>query len=82
MLMLKLPKEQKDAWIREVQRFFAEERGEEIGALAAETLLDMMLELIGPAVYNKALSDVRGMLSERWAGIDDELYGMEKSDRK
>ncbi|GIQ68278.1 DUF2164 domain-containing protein [Xylanibacillus composti] len=78
MLMMKVSREQKEAWIREVQHYFEEERGEEIGALAAEALLDKMLALVGPAVYNHALSDVRGMLGERWAAIDDELYVMEK----
>lgn len=81
MFIMKLPKEQKDAWIREIQRYFEEERDEEIGTLAADALLDWLLKLVGPAVYNYALSDVRSMLTDKWAGIDDELYGMEKQHR-
>ncbi|WP_341805060.1 DUF2164 domain-containing protein [Paenibacillus turpanensis] len=76
--MLKMPKEQKELLVEKVQAYFEQERSEPIGQLAAEQLLDFMLQEIGPHVYNKAIADARQLLMERMASIEDELYSMEK----
>lgn len=68
---LDLSKEQKKQAINEIKAFFASEREEEIGDLAAEIILDFIAEKIGPYYYNKAISDVQKFMNEK---IDD-LYG-------
>jgi uncharacterized protein (DUF2164 family) len=78
MIPMKLPREQKTELIRRVQAYFAEERSETIGELAAEQLLDFMMREIGPFYYNKAVADVRMLLVQKAAQIEDELYAMEQ----
>jgi len=77
MLMLKkfkLTKELKEQIVVDIQKYFAEERDEEIGNLSAELLLGFMIEKIGPAIYNQAIRDAHSLVSKK---IED-LYGLEK----
>lgn len=76
--IMKLPREQKERLIAEVQRYFEEERSEPIGSIAAEALLDQMTALLGPVLYNHALEDARRIVSERLAAVEDELYALER----
>ncbi len=50
--------------VEAIQSYFAGERDETIGMIAAEGFLDFVLAEIGKEIYNKALDDVR-----RWAVI-------------
>jgi uncharacterized protein (DUF2164 family) len=76
--MLKLPREEKDVIVRNVQAYFEEERSETIGALGAEQFIDFMIKELGPHIYNKAIADVRAVIQERNNQMDDELYTLEK----
>ncbi|MNL81324.1 hypothetical protein D3C87_2084050 [compost metagenome] len=49
-----------------------------MGRMAAEQVLDFMIGLVGPAVYNQALTDARNLLNERMQSLDDDLYSLEK----
>jgi uncharacterized protein (DUF2164 family) len=77
-MIKKLPHEQKQAVIGHIQRFFQVERGEQLGDLAAETMLEFMLQAVGPLVYNEALKDARAVMNERLLSLEDELYTLEK----
>jgi len=77
MLILKkfkLTKELKEQIVVDIQKYFAQERDEEIGKLSAELLLGFMMEKIGPAIYNQAIRDAHSLVSKK---IED-LYGLEK----
>ncbi|WP_409341961.1 DUF2164 domain-containing protein [Paenibacillus sp. MBLB4367] len=74
----KLPLEQKELMIAHIRHFFEEERGEQMGELAAGQVLDFMFELVGPVVYNQALQDAKTALTERMLSLEDDLYAMEK----
>ncbi|QMV44838.1 DUF2164 domain-containing protein [Cohnella cholangitidis] len=78
MISLKLPKEEKDVIVRNVQAYFEEERSETIGALGAEQFIDFMIKELGPHIYNKAIADVRSIIHEKNNQLDDELYTLEK----
>lgn len=52
-----LTDDQRQAAIDAVVNFYATERDEQIGMIAVEELVDMFLERIGNAVYNKGLDD-------------------------
>jgi len=78
MMTVKLPREQKQALIEAVQQHFETERGEEIGSIAAEAFVDFMIGAVGPHVYNQAVQDVRRVVNERLASVEDELYSLEK----
>ena len=75
---IKLPKEEKEQIVRSVQQYFEEERSETIGNLAAEQIVDHMLQLLGPYLYNKAIAGARAVVLEKISQVDDELYALEK----
>ncbi len=74
----KLPREKKERMMESVQQYFIQERSEEIGSIAAEALLDHMIKVIGPYIYNQAVQDARKLLHERMLSIEDELYSLER----
>lgn len=82
MVPIKLPKEEKNELIVRLQSFFAEERSEPIGNLAAEQLLDYMIKELAPYLYNKGVSDARNMLNVKFGQLEDELYALEKPLRR
>jgi uncharacterized protein (DUF2164 family) len=63
----------KDA-IASIQQYFLKNMPEEIGALPASLLLNFFLQEIGPAVYNKAVTDAQERLHARIGELDSELY--------
>lgn len=81
MIVLKLPKEERDRLIGRVQAYFNEERGEEIGNLAAELCLDYMLRELGPALYNQAIQDAVKVAGEKMVSLEDDLLSLKKSTR-
>ncbi|MWC27566.1 DUF2164 domain-containing protein [Paenibacillus sp. MMS18-CY102] len=78
MIVIKLPKEDRSEIVKQVQSFFEEERSETIGEIAAEMLIDRMIQELGPYIYNRAVADARAMFAEKFNQIDDELYALEK----
>lgn len=45
--------------LKAIIAFFQDERGEEIGVIAAEEALDFFLQDIAPEIYNRAVDDAR-----------------------
>lgn len=74
MKKIKLSKESKTQIIADIQKYFMDEREEEMGSLSAELLLQFMIEKIGPTIYNEAIRDAHFLISKK---IED-LYGLEK----
>jgi uncharacterized protein (DUF2164 family) len=75
---VKLPKEQRDQMIRLIQQYFEEDRGETIGDLAADSLLDFFMTRLGPYVYNQALSDCRSLVGQRMVSLEEDIYALEQ----
>jgi uncharacterized protein (DUF2164 family) len=74
----KLTLEQKQAMMGQVQQYVEMELGETLGDLAAESMLEFMLQTVGPIVYNEALKDARKVINESMLSLEDELYTLEK----
>lgn len=72
--LFELNAEQKQEGIDAIRLFFAEERDEDIGQLAALLLLDFIAEKFGAYFYNLGISDAKYFLQEK---IED-LYSLEK----
>ena len=69
--------EQRQEITAEIQKFFADEREEEIGIVAAERLLTFFLESVGKRIYNSALDDARSWLTRHAEDLElefDQLY--------
>ncbi|MEO2207619.1 uncharacterized protein (DUF2164 family) [Paenibacillus sp. PvP094] len=78
MNTLKLTKEQQDEAIRTIQSYFQEERGEELGDLAAWGVLDLFMTKLAPYIYNQALSDARTTVNQRMASMEEDLFALER----
>ncbi|MBC8016368.1 MAG: DUF2164 domain-containing protein [Sporomusaceae bacterium] len=74
MKKFKLEKEVKEHIVLDIQKYFLDERDEEIGNLSAELLLQFMIEKIGPAIYNQGVRDAHSLVSKNL----EDLYGLEK----
>lgn len=62
-----LSDEERKVALDEIIGYFATERNEDIGVIAAGELLDMFLRTTGSAIYNHALDDVRPLLEKSLA---------------
>ena len=74
MITLELPQQIRADAIQSLQQYFEQNLPEPIGDLAAGLLLDYFLEEIGPAIYNKAISDAQQRLQQRLSDLDGELF--------
>jgi len=57
--------EQRTKFIKDIIGFFQDERGEEIGYIAAEKVLDFFTHSMGEEIYQKALNDAKKLLKSR-----------------
>lgn len=62
---IKLSKEQKEEMAAAIQRYFLQERDEEIGTLASSLLLDFIIKELAPEFYNQGVSDSHQFMNER-----------------
>jgi uncharacterized protein (DUF2164 family) len=70
---IELSKEQKAKAIEEINKFFYNERNEEIGELASILFLDFITEKLAPIFYNEGIKDSIKFMQEH---VDD-MYGLE-----
>lgn len=61
-----------------VRKHFDEEIGQPIGRFDAESLLDVLLQALGPAIYNRALRDAQAVLAARIDDVQDAILQLEK----
>jgi uncharacterized protein (DUF2164 family) len=61
----KLTKEQKEDMILAIKTYFLEEREEELGDLAANLMLNFIIEELAPEFYNKGVYDSYKYMSDR-----------------
>ena len=64
------------AMARELQAWLLEERDEEVGELAAGFLLDFVLDLAGPDLYNAALTDASKAFREHADIVEAEIASL------
>lgn len=55
--MFILSKEEKKKILEEISAFYLDVRGEEIGIIERQQILELFLENLAPLIYNKALDD-------------------------
>lgn len=73
-----LTEEERRTAINQIIIFFAEERGEEIGVIAAGNFLDFALEYIGIPAYNRGLEEGKDWMKERLAGLEIDFEELKK----
>ncbi|HTH42183.1 MAG TPA: DUF2164 domain-containing protein [Terracidiphilus sp.] len=72
--LVELSKEARAQAIASIQRYFEENLAGPIGNLPAGQLLDFFVEEIGPAIYNRAISDAQVRLQQRVMDLNGELF--------
>ena len=73
-MAIELPKETREQVIASIRRYFEEALEQEVGELKAGLLLDFVLTEIGPAIHNRAVSDVQARISEMIDELDGTCY--------
>jgi uncharacterized protein (DUF2164 family) len=73
-MSIELSKEARADAIASIQQYFERNLPEPIGELPAGLLLNFFVEEIGPAIYNKAITDAQARLAVRVADLSGELY--------
>lgn len=68
-----LSKEQRASAIKELISYFAEERDEEIGVIAAENLIDFFLRTCGDDMYRKGIQHSKIILRENLDNLETDL---------
>lgn len=74
MKTLSLSLERRTRLVAELRKLAAQDFDISLSDFQAGELLDRMTALIGPAVYNEAVQDVRLHLQRRLDGLDGEVF--------
>jgi len=75
---LKLPDDARKQCMARIQRYFRDERGEDLGELAQTLIFDFIAEELGPFFYNQGLRDARGRVEQLLAGVGEDLEAWER----
>lgn len=74
-----MPKEINDKCIAEVIARIEEIDNGSVGIIAAQDIIDIVAQSIGPQIYNVAVRDVKKLLTEKMSDIDFEIDQLEQS---
>ena len=74
MKIADLSDEIRDSLKRELQSQYRTEFDEELSEFRAESLLDIMMRAVAPAIYNAAVHDVRAHLQSKLDDLDGDVY--------
>ncbi|UDK97645.1 DUF2164 domain-containing protein [Lysinibacillus sphaericus] len=77
-MFIRLTKEQQEQIIADIQRFFYNQREEDISDFEAERVFDFVKENIAPYIYNAAISDAKYVVESQLSALDEELIALER----
>lgn len=77
--LLELEGPQQQAALQALGRFLEQRFELELGSFEVQEVLDLISRDIAPHYYNKAISDVQAVLSDRFASLESDLWALEKS---
>ena len=76
--LLQLDKEQEEILLDELRAYMSDELDMDIGNLPAKFLLDFIVELIGPKIYDQAISDTEPWLYDRFTAVLEDMHSFKK----
>ncbi|WP_028785178.1 DUF2164 domain-containing protein [Thalassobacillus devorans] len=76
--MNKIKKEDREQVIASIQEYFELERGEQLGSIAAEQLLNFFIKELGPIMYNQGIRDAKGLVEEKVMNLDEDILALER----
>lgn len=66
-------KEVRKKCVDEIIARVAEQKGSEFGIIAAEEVMDIVVQNIGPDIYNLAIVDVKKLLQDNFSDLEVSL---------
>ena len=75
---IKLNDEQKKQITSEIKAFYLDVRGEEIGIIEQQQILELFCEHLAPIIYNKALDDSLHWLKQQIGNLEADYYMLYK----
>ncbi|MDE6950790.1 MAG: DUF2164 domain-containing protein [Lachnospiraceae bacterium] len=72
--MIKLSDEQRKQLAGEIKAFYLDVRGEEIGMIEEQQIIDLFCEHLAPVVYNKALDDAMRWMKVQMGNLETDYY--------
>lgn len=79
--VIKLSDEQKKQIADEVKAFYLDVRGEEIGIIEQQQIIELFCEHMAPIIYNKALDDAMRFMKEQFGNMESDYYLLYKDVR-
>lgn len=79
--VIKLSDEQKKHIAEEVRTFYLDVRGEQIGMIEEQQIIDLFCEHLAPIVYNKALDDAQYWFKNQMGNLETDYYLLYKDVR-
>lgn len=75
---ISLSEEEKKRIMEEIRAFYLDERDEEIGIIEQQQILDLFLEFLAPAAYNKGLDDAMQWYKKQQENMESDFYMLYK----
>ena len=72
--IVKLNDAQKKQILSEIKAFYLDVRGEEIGMIEDQQILDLFCEHLAPMIYNKALDDAQYWFRQQMENLSADYY--------
>lgn len=79
--VIQLSDEQKKQITDEIKAFYLDVRGDEIGIIEQQQILDLFVEQLAPIVYNKALDDAQRWYRNQQNNMEADYYLLYKETR-
>ncbi len=76
--IMRLSDAQKKQMIGEIKAFYLDVRGEEIGMIEQQQILDLFCEHMAPIIYNKALDDAQYWYKQQMENLSLDYYMLYK----
>ena len=76
-MSVQLDDDRRSGSIDRLKGFFLEEFEEDLSSFRADRLLDFVLEVIGPNIYNQGVTDAQKFIQEKLDDLDGEVHAPE-----
>ena len=74
-----ISKEERRECIQDLINLFKHEKDEEIGNIFAESILDTVLQTVGPNAYNRGIQDASVVVKNHTENLEVDLSALRKS---
>jgi len=76
---INLAEDRKKAILAKMAAFYVEDFDEDLSSFRAEKLLAFFVKVLGPPIYNQAISDARAFMMAKLDDLDVEFYAPEET---